>query len=115
MAERLHRGQYKYWLSGHRPHFNYISLRVDHRVNHNRAGDFGLSGQDRVDRLGRRDEPRCLHFSTPTNWTRSPPPAAKPIMGSRDPLRFPPPFPGVPTPAETPPAPAIWDCGAGPG
>src|SRR5260370_42373254 len=69
MAQRLHRGQYKYCLSGHRPHFNYISLRVDHRVKHNRAGDFGLSGQDRVDRLGRGDESRCLHFSTGTNWT----------------------------------------------
>jgi hypothetical protein len=56
-------------VSGYCNHFNHISLGIDHCVKDNRAADLALSGQDRIDRVGRRDESRCLQFSTDTNWT----------------------------------------------
>jgi hypothetical protein len=54
-------------MPGHRPHFNYISLGVNHSINHDRAADLGLSGQDRVDRVGRRDDMRRFHSVADAN------------------------------------------------
>jgi len=54
-------------VSGDRPHFNYISFRVDHSLNRNRAANPALSGQDGKNGVGSKDESWCLHFSTDMN------------------------------------------------
>jgi hypothetical protein len=44
LTEGLHCGHYEKRATGHRPHLNYISLRVDHGIDHYRAADPGLPG-----------------------------------------------------------------------
>lgn len=50
-------------------HFNYISLSVNHGVNHNGATDPGALSQDGIDRGWPKNESRCLYVSTDTNRT----------------------------------------------
>src|SRR5258708_12721172 len=65
VAKRFHGRQCQYRVSGHSPHFHYVSLGVDHRVNYNRTADSGLSVQHRGHRLGPPAQSPPLHPSPP--------------------------------------------------
>ena len=69
LAEGLHCRHYEERVSGHRPHFHYISLRVDHGIDHNRAADPSLSGEEGIDRVWPKDNSRFLISLADANRT----------------------------------------------